>query len=316
MNYLSKVVIQIVLWAFSTFLFISILFLPVNTNFKAGESGEFQSAEYNYSFKHHVENMKFFISYIKENKGLGEESPGRSYMSVIGDKVKKSSFLILPALFLGFVLGIIKGILDFQWSNKKLNFLGKGTTWLFLSIPDIFFIIMIQIGLMFLYHKGLFIHVDLFGSDKVENYVMCILFLAIYPIFYIANITNASLQDEMGNDYIRTAKSKGTGSFRILYIHILKNAMAIILSHANTVTLYVLSNLFIVEKLTDFKGAGYGLFQAVFHGSSFRIGLNVGIDGISAVGYTIFFTLIILFTNILAQIGKTHLSPHNVEVSR
>ncbi|WP_226678552.1 ABC transporter permease subunit [Mesobacillus jeotgali] len=315
MVYFKKAIEQFVLWIICVFLFIGILFLPAKTNFETGQGGQFKSASYDYELDTHIKNITGFLAYIKEYPDLGEFVPGQSYADRIAGKAWKSLLLIVPTLILAYILGVLKGIFDFRMQKKKLNFLGNGTTWLFISMPDLFFIIIIQIGLMYLYEKGLFFHVTLYGSEKLETYVVGILFLMIYPVFYLANITNVSLQEQAGNDYIRTAKSKGTPSIKILFLHILKNAFPRILAHANTITLYVLSNLFIVEKLMDFQGAADGLFDAVLRGTGFRIGLEIMVDGISAFGYTVFFASIILVSNLFTQIFKSLVTPVSQEMN-
>lgn len=315
MVYFKKAIEQFVLWIVCVFLFIGILFLPAKTNFETGQGGQFKSASYDYELETHIENIKGFFTFIKENPDLGEFVPGQSYADRIGDKAWKSLLLIVPTLILAYVFGVLKGIFDFRMQRKKLNFLGNGTTWLFISMPDLFFIIITQLGLMYLYEKGLFFHVTLYGSEKLETYVVGILFLMIYPVFYLANITNVSLQEQQGNDYIRTTQSKGTPGLKILFIHILKNSFPRILAHSNTITLYVLSNLFIVEKLMNFQGAADGLYDAVLRGTGFTIGLEIMVDGISAVGYTVFFASIILVSNLVTQIFKSLVTPASQEMN-
>lgn len=315
MVYFKKAIEQFVLWIVCVFLFIGILFLPSKTDFEVGQGGQFKSASYDYELDTHIDNITGFFAFVKENPDLGEFVPGQSNADRIGGKAWKSLLLIVPTLILAYILGVLKGIFDFRMQRKKLNFLGNGTTWLFISMPDLFFIIITQLGLMYLYEKGLFFHVTLYGSEKLETYVVGILFLLIYPVFYLANITNVSLQEQQGNDYIRTAQSKGTSGMKILFIHILKNSFPRILAHSNTITLYVLSNLFIVEKLMNFQGAADGLYHAVLRGTGFNIGLEIMVDGISAVGYTIFFASIILVSNMVTQIFRSLVTPTSQEMN-
>jgi oligopeptide transport system permease protein len=315
MVYFKNAIEQFVLWIVCVLLFIGILFLPATAEYETGAGGQFISASYDYDFGSHIDNITGFFSYIKDNQGLGEFAPGQSYEDRILGKVWKSLLLIVPTLLLAYIFGVLKGIFDFRMQRKKLNFLGNGTTWLFISMPDLFFIIVTQIGLMYLYEKGLFFHVTLYGSEKLETYVVGIIFLLIYPVFYLANITNVSLREQQGNDYILTAKSKGTPGTKILLVHILKNSFPRILAHSNTITLYVLSNLFIVEKLMDFQGAADGLFDAVLRGTGFRIGMDIMVDGISATGYTIFFATIILIANLVTQIFKSLVTPASQEMN-
>lgn len=153
-------------------------------------------------------------------------------------------------------------------------------------------------------------HIKIYGSDSIDNYLICILFLSIYPFFYVANITYTSFKEEESNDYIRTAKSKGIHTFKILYIHILKNCMPTILSHTNTVILYILSNLFIVERLTDFRGAAFYFWESVRYSPMFAVGQQFAFFPVDTIGFIFYFTIIIFFANTISNIVTGWTSPN------
>lgn len=313
MSVINTILKQLLLFILTSMFFIFIIFMPRDVEYEVGQGGMFLGAEYNYSFDKHMENIKGFFTYITESEELGEIRAGEPLMVTVFKTIKKSMLIVFPALIIAFFLGIAKGIYDFKSERKKTQFLGKGSTWFFLSVPDLFLIIFIQLSLMVLYDHGLFFHVDLYGSDTIDNFIVCTLFLAIYPLFYIANITYLSLKDEDGMDYIRTAKAKGTKELRILYVHVLKNCWGRILTHTNTITLYVLSNLFIVEKLTNFRGAGFEFFQSIAPSTQFFVGMDFGISYVAAFAYATFFTLVIFISNLISKLFKVYLSPTGVE---
>lgn len=300
---------QVLLWAIVLFVFLGLLLLPRTTAYTTGEGGVFLGAKYEYSFSEHVKKFKEFFDYIDDNKGLGEVMVGYSLTENIMRTFKKSIFLIFPSLLLGFFLGVMKGIFDYRIRFRRGKLLGVSSTRFFLSIPDLFLIITIQLLIMEGFEAGLLPYIAVFESENLSVIILNIIFLTIYPCVYIANITFFSIRDEQGMDYIRTALSKGTSSFKVLYRHVMKNCYVKILTHTNTITLYTLSNLFIVELLTNYRGAAYFFYQALLSPEFFNIGQEIQINVYPAAGYVILFTAVIFVSNTISLIGKGFASP-------
>lgn len=306
---IRSIVYQAILWLITIFLFLSLLFLPRTTSYQTGAGGMYTGAEYNYSFEQHMVQFEEFFQYIKDNKGLGTVYNGYSLTTNIWRTFQKSMLIAIPALLLGFFLGVAKGIFDFRIRSRRGKLFGVSMTRFFLSIPDLFLIIALQLLIMEGYEAGILPHIVVYGSDQISVVLLDILFLAIYPLFYIANITYFSIRDEQGMDYIRTAFSKGTSSFKVLYRHVLKNCFVKILSHTNTITLYTLSNLFIVEFLTNYRGAAFFFYETVTSPEFFRVGMNIKIQLYPAAGYIILFTAVIFLAKVLSEIARGMVSP-------
>ncbi|MEH7385004.1 ABC transporter permease subunit [Bacillus sp. JJ1521] len=311
--FLKIVCKQLALWCMTTILLLIIIFIPRDVIYETSKYGDVQKIVYDYSVEQHVSNIKEFFVFLQENHGLGDYSDGDTVESHVLKTSGRSLLIIIPAIFIGFFLGIIKGVFDyFTKKNKKLG-VGSGITWFMLSVPDLFFMIGLQLLLMFLYEIGLFPHVDLYGHEKLENIIVCILFLAIYPLFLIANITYTSLVEEETKDYIRTAKSKGISHYKTIVLHMLKNALQKINVNSNTMTLYVLSNLFIVEFLTNYRGAAIYFYKAIASPQRFVEGTNFNVNTNSAVGFVLVFTLIILLSNLFFLLISHSVSPKGKE---
>lgn len=308
---LRSMIKQIGLWMIAYTVLLALFLMPTTVSYQSSDiRGYFNGAEYDYSLKEHAESIKAFANYFAENKGFGHEANGDSVLGIITDKAGRSLLLIVPALLISFFIGITKGIFDYRTRTSFGKVPGKGMTWLSLSVPDMFFVLLIQLSIIFVVYKGWLFHIDLFGSDKLENVLLCIVFLSIYPTAYIANVTFQSLRDEEGLDYIRTAKSKGLSEFSIFYKHMLKNGMAKILAHSNSMVLYLLSNLFIIEFFMEYRGAAYYFKGALGKPNVFMVGQPVsGVDVVYAAGYAFFFTVIILITNLVAEMAKRSVSP-------
>ncbi len=299
----------------ATLIILFIILMPRDVTYETSTGNVFEDAQYHYSWAKHKDSFITFFSYLEDNKSLGDYRPGYPNSELLSRTLKKSLAIVLPALILSFTFGVLKGMMDYRFSKYKLwSYPAKGATWLFLSIPDFFVVVGIQLLLMFLYSIGLLPHITLFGSDNFENVILGIIYLSIYPLIFTAKMTYTSLEEEEGKDYIRTAYSKGMSFKKVVYIHIFRNAIIKILQHLNTISLFVLSNLFIIEKFTAYRGAGFYFMEAVYPGASFVVGQSKDLGNAAlAISYTVIFTLIILMVHLLSQTCNYFLTPYDPE---
>ncbi len=303
----KKIAGSFTIWIIAFGALVTILLLPTETQFEVGQGGSFQGATYDYSIEAHIHNFQMLWNHLREQGGLGLDQYNRPIIDNLMELFGRSMKIVLPAIILGFFLGIAKGVIDFRLRGSKGKVFGHSSTIGLLSIPDFSMIVLIQIGLLTLMSKGWLFHIDLFGYEKPENVLMNILFLTIYPTIYISNITYQALASEEGADYIRTARSKGINKLAILYKHILKNSIPRILSHFNTMILYILSNLFLIEVFTQYKGAAYYMYETLGSSTSFFVGTIFSAETISLIGFVFLFTVIMLIANMITGISKAFL---------
>jgi len=304
---LKKIAGAFGIWLIAFGALVAILLLPTDTQFETGRGGSFQGAPYEYSIESHLQNFQMLWGHLRENGGLGLNQYNEPIVDNLIELFARSMKIVLPAIILGFFLGIAKGVIDFWLKGTKGKVLGHSSTLGLLSVPDFSMIVLIQIGLLTLMSKGWLFHIDLFGYEKLENVIMNIIFLTIYPTIYISNITYQALSSEEGADYIRTARSKGISKIVILYKHILKNSVPRVLSHFNTMILYILSNLFLIEVFTQYKGAAYYMYETLGSSTSFFVGTVFSAEVISLIGFVFLFTIIMLIANMITSISKAFL---------
>jgi len=306
----GNIVKQILLWGVAFGLLLIFLLLPRTMEIQSGEVGEFVSADYVYSISEHRDNFSLFFTQLTSEEGLGLDRYNRPLLGHAWEMMQRSLWLIIPAMLISFVAGIAKGVFDFRTRNGKRRIAGIQSTWLGLSVPDLFFIVLIQMGFMYLNMKGIITGLSLYGHGSVEIVLVNIFYLSIFPLLYIANVTYNTLTEEQGQDYIRTAQAKGTATFKILYIHMLRNGLSKIFLHTNTMILYLLSNLFVVEFLTQYRGAAYYFKEHVSAAQRIVSNDSLVLDVGAIVAFAFFFTVIILCANIVSQIARSALLPH------
>jgi peptide/nickel transport system permease protein len=64
------------------------------------------------------------------------------------------------------------------------------------------------------------------------------------------------LLDELGQDYVRTARSKGLGEHRVLWVHVLRNASIPIVTNLMVQLPLLLIGLFLIERFFSIPGIG------------------------------------------------------------
>ncbi|MCT1398339.1 ABC transporter permease [Paenibacillus sp. LC231] len=261
----------------------------------------------NYSFDlgEYVTYIRDFFAAAIQNGTLGETRYiGQSSEAAAFGAVGKSLLVIVSALILGFVFGILKGVLDYKLSKTKFSVLGHWTTWLFQSVPDFFLMLIAQWVLI--KHVPA---VRYFAVDGWEAFVLPSLLVSIYPIFFIARITSASLLAQEGKMYILLAKAKGLSDRKIVYKHMLRNGVASILTHLPGLLVFILSNLLVVEYYRNYPGAAWRLFLALDFNTFSGTGGNYEPGVIIYIAFS--FMVLFMIVQWISQSARKYFDPRS-----
>jgi peptide/nickel transport system permease protein len=69
--------------------------------------------------------------------------------------------------------------------------------------------------------------------------------------------------DVLGADYVRTARAKGAGEFRVMFKHALRNAIIPVVSLAAVQMGFMLGGSIVVESIFALHGAGYLAWESI-----------------------------------------------------
>ncbi len=294
----------IVIWLVAFSFLLLIVLMPTEVKFVEGNAFlKFEGVTYQYSLEAHIANIREFFSLLVAHPGFGGVEGGPSSMEIL-QRFGRSLALIVPAVVVALIAGMAKGILDFLHKERKGGMASRWVTFGFLSIPDIVIIVFVQIGLLTAISKGWIPHIELYGHDSMAQTILNILFLSVYPTVFIANATFRALRDQEHMDYVRTARSKGTHPFKVLYVHMLKNGIIPILAQADMMILYILSNLLIIEVFTNYRGAALYLYEALGDPTKFSFGTLITGNTFAIAGYLFYFTLLVLAMKIISGLAK------------
>ena len=100
------------------------------------------------------------------------------------------------------------------------------------------------------------------GLDGPGSVVLPAVTLALHPLALVARLLRASLRATMGQDFIRTARSKGLREGRIILGHAARNALLPVLSYLGLQASFLIGGAVVVESVFAWPGLGSLTYDA------------------------------------------------------
>jgi dipeptide transport system permease protein len=99
--------------------------------------------------------------------------------------------------------------------------------------------------------------------DALKHLVLPAIVLGTIPLAVMARMTRSSLLEVLGEDFVRTAKAKGLNSFRVVFIHALRNALIPIVTVIGLLVGTLLTGAVLTETIFSWPGIGRWLVKSV-----------------------------------------------------
>ncbi len=122
--------------------------------------------------------------------------------------------------------------------------------------------------------------------------------LAIVQAAVYTRLSRGSLLDTLGEDYIRTARSKGISERRVLYRHAVRAAMTPVVSQLGIDVGALLGGVLVVEQVFGLHGLGYQIVQAIPQG-----------DQPVVIGLVLLAAAFVVTANIIVDLAYSLLDP-------
>ncbi|MGR9052198.1 MAG: ABC transporter permease [Gammaproteobacteria bacterium] len=193
---------------------------------------------------------------------FGISDSGRNIGADIRQRMWPSLALALPTLVLGLTVNIAAALLMVLFRNSYLEFSGVVICVVLMSISSLFYII----GGQFLIGKVFkLVPISGFGSgfSAVKFIVLPVLIGVVSGIGSGARWYRTLFLEEVEKDYVRTARAKGLSEVRVLFRHVLKNAMIPILTGVVVVLPLLFMGSLIMESFFGIPGLGSYTIDAI-----------------------------------------------------
>lgn len=187
---------------------------------------------------------------------------GETVNRVISERLPKTAELagvsVALTLLLSIPLGLAAAALTRDGRNRAFGALFSGTTGLVASLP----VFLIGSLLAFAFAVELD-WLPIAGSDSLDSIVLPALSVSLLPIALLARIVRLEALSALGQDYVKTARSKRLPARTIYMRHILPNVVAGTLTIAGVMFAQLIGGVVIVENIFAWPGLGTVLVQAV-----------------------------------------------------
>jgi peptide/nickel transport system permease protein len=207
------------------------------------------------------------------------------WASLVGSTLLNSAVLLLLSLVTALVLGYPLGVAAAISQRRGISGLVVVISVLGASVPSFLFG-MILWAVNIWVHNAFQIRVlpaTGFGWDG--HVIMPMLVLAMRPLAQVAQITYVSLKEALGQDYVRTAISKGLRWQTVLRRHLVPNVLIPILTTLGSSLRFSLASLPVIEVFFHWPGVGLMLLDAIDAGN-----IPLAVDLIVSLG--LFFVIV------------------------
>ncbi len=198
---------------------------------------------------------------------LGESAyTGRSVLSTIFDRLPVTLELAVLAIGFAIIIGIPLGIVAALRQNHPGGYLASFIGLIGISIPG-FWLGTILILLFSLLNpwlpSGGFVALSRDPLLNLRHMILPALALGTAVAAVVMRMTRSSMLGVIGEDYIRTARAKGTGESAIMLRHALKNAMIPIITILGLQAGYLIGGSVVIEQVFSLPGVGRLALQAI-----------------------------------------------------
>ena len=184
----------------------------------------------------------------------------------IGHEIKTrmgvSLQLAVPLFVLQVIVSVAFALLLVFFKNSPIDFWGVVACVLMLSISALFYIIVGQFLFSRVFHL---VPISGFesGLDAVRFLVLPVVLSLLSRLGSEGRLYRAMFLEELGRDYVRTARAKGLSEPKVLFGHVLRNALIPILTSAGSYLPFVFLGSLVFESFFGIPWLGAYVIEAI-----------------------------------------------------
>jgi peptide/nickel transport system permease protein len=237
-----------------------------------------------------VQYVVWISQVLRGNLGFSYKL-NQSVDSLLIENVPRTLVLTGSATVIAIGIAVPIGLLQAVRRNSVVDYVLTGFAFIFYSMPSFFLglvlIIVFSDDIPILPSTGPVATASL--ASQVPNLVLPVATLTLITVALFSRYMRSAALDNLAEDYVRTAKAKGARRFRILFRHVLPNALLPIITLVGLSLPGILGGALIVESLFNYPGMGLLFWNAaqtedfpVMLGTSLVVGLGVVLGSLLA----------------------------------
>jgi oligopeptide transport system permease protein len=226
---------------------------------------------------------------------FGTTFSGRPVSAELAEAFPITARLTVLALVFEGVAGIAVGLVAGLRKGKIFDNVSLLISLLLISVPTF------VIGFLLQYFLGIKWDIAPVTVDDAAPWgqlVVPAIVLATVSFANIIRLTRASVAENMGADFVRTATAKGLKRGRVIRVHILRNSLIPVVTFLGTDLGSLMVGAVVTEGIFNIHGVGGTVFLAVAKG-----------EGPTIVAFVAVMVIIFMFANLLVDLLYAVLDP-------
>lgn len=197
------------------------------------------------------------------SKSMNEMMP---VAELIGDKLPVTLWLAVLSVLLIVIVSVPLGVFWAKSRGRAADAVFSVLTQTAMAVPSFF------LGILVTYLFGMVLRWFTPGGyvsyqDNFVGFLGYLIFpalsVAVPKIAMTARFLRNSLLTEMSSDYVRTARSKGCTEQRVMYGHVLRNALMPVVTFLGMIIAEIVAGSIVVEQVFGLPGVGRLLISSI-----------------------------------------------------
>ena len=251
------------------------------------------NAKYGLDNPWYIQYKDYLFDTLTFDFGESMKYKGRSTNDIISESFPVSLALGVEAMILAIGLGILLGVVSALYHNKMPDYISTIIAILGISVPSFILAGLLQYYLSF---KAGWFPVS---GWKGFNYTILPAFaIALTHAGFIAKLTRSSMLEQNNSEYVKLARAKGLGKWKIVFKHSLRNALLPVVTYLGPLFAGVITGSFVIEQIFAVPGLGRHFVTSITNR-----------DYTVIMGTTVFYSLILLFAVLIVDILYSVIDP-------
>jgi len=239
-----------------------------------------------------VRYVRWLASAIRGDLGRSIRT-GEPVLQSLTDRFPLTAALALVAITLGLLIALPIGVISALFRNSLIDHIARLGALVGASVPS--FWLAYLLILFFAVQLRL---LPVAGASEPRHIVLPALTLAIGAAASLTRLTRSAVLEELMQDYVRTARSKGLRERSVVVGHALRNALIAIVTITGIRLAALLGGAVIVETIFAWPGIGKYVVDSIF----IR-------DYPTIQGFVLFTGTIVLLVNLAVDVSYVWLDP-------
>ena len=191
---------------------------------------------------------------------------GRKIADIVGDRLKNSLLLALLALGVGVPSAILLGVVTALWRDRLVDLSVSTLAIMAMTIPE--FVSATVLILVFSIWLGwipgiVLTPADAPASEFFPAIILPVVVLSMVMTAHILRMVRSSVIEVLASDYVQMATLKGVPYVRIVFRHVLPNALLPAINVVALTIAWLLGGVVVIEVVFNYPGLGRMMIDAI-----------------------------------------------------